>query len=248
MRKILTFFALCMVITGGAFAGGTCYTESVKDGQPDYTIYFDVDSYSIKDNACLQELKTKLNSIKLERCRNIVLVGRTDATGTYLYNDRLSQNRVDYVKSLFTNSTLIAGIVAGEPAGETSMVNLGVSSQKYRVVRVYVGYDDTCTVNSSLDVADANIQGIIAGFKANSWRDSEGGLNKARLLSDSVAGVVLGTAGGLITSSVVKKNQIESGFEDLNCTIGGQVVAGFGDEFTVGNNVDVTDDTDTESE
>ena len=48
------------------------------------------------------------------------------------------------------------------------------------------------------------------------------------------AGVVLGTAGALITSNIVKKNQVESGFEDIQCTISGQNVAGFGDEFTVG--------------
>ena len=54
------------------------------------------------------------------------------------------------------------------------------------------------------------------------------------MLSDSIAGVVLGTAGGLITSNVVKKNQVEDGFEDLQCTVGGQVVAGWGDEFRVG--------------
>ena len=58
--------------------------------------------------------------------------------------------------------------------------------------------------------------------------------NTARLASDSIAAVVLGTAGGLITSSVMKKNQVEDGFEDLKCVIGGQPVAGWGDEFRVG--------------
>ena len=66
------------------------------------------------------------------------------------------------------------------------------------------------------------------------WKDAEGNFNTARLASDTVAGVVLGTAGGLITSSVVKKNQVEDGFEDIKCTIGGQNVAGWGDQFRVG--------------
>ncbi len=79
------------------------------------------------------------------------------------------------------------------------------------------------------------LTGIEAGFgKANVWRNEEGKFNTARLASDSIAGVVLGTAGGLITSSVIKKNQIENGFEDIQCTIGGQVVADWGDEFRVG--------------
>ncbi|MBO4626035.1 MAG: hypothetical protein J5679_02025 [Alphaproteobacteria bacterium] len=66
------------------------------------------------------------------------------------------------------------------------------------------------------------------------WKTKEGDFNKSRLASDSIAGVVLGTAGGLITSKVVKKNQVKSGFEDVQCTIGGQKVADWSDEFTVG--------------
>ncbi|MBE6457917.1 MAG: hypothetical protein E7011_03890 [Alphaproteobacteria bacterium] len=73
-----------------------------------------------------------------------------------------------------------------------------------------------------------------AGLKVTVWKDAKGNFNTARLVSDSVAGVVLGTAGGLITSSVVKKNQVENGFEDLKCTVGGQIVADWGDQFRVG--------------
>ena len=73
-----------------------------------------------------------------------------------------------------------------------------------------------------------------AGLKVSVWKDDKGNFNTARLVSDSVAGVVLGTAGGLITSSVVKKNQVENGFEDLKCTVGGQIVADWGDQFRVG--------------
>ena len=71
-------------------------------------------------------------------------------------------------------------------------------------------------------------------FKANVWKNAEGNFNTARLASDSIAGVVLGTAGGLITSHLVKKGQVKSGFEDIQCTVGGQKVADWGDEFTVG--------------
>lgn len=66
------------------------------------------------------------------------------------------------------------------------------------------------------------------------WKDAEGNFNTARLASDTVAGVVLGTTGALVTSHVVKKNQVENGFEDIKCTIGGQNVAGWGDQFRVG--------------
>jgi hypothetical protein len=70
--------------------------------------------------------------------------------------------------------------------------------------------------------------------KVNVWRNAEGKFNTARLASDSIAGVVLGTAGGLITSHLVKKNQVKTGFEDIQCTVGGQKVADWGDEFMVG--------------
>lgn len=73
-----------------------------------------------------------------------------------------------------------------------------------------------------------------SGLDVSVWKDEEGNFNTARLVSDSIAGVVLGTAGGLITSSVVKKNQVKSGFEDIMCTIGGQPVGSYGDEIQVG--------------
>lgn len=85
-----------------------------------------------------------------------------------------------------------------------------------------------------ITTAQERLDGIQSGFKVSVWKDADGGFNTSRLVSDSVAGVVLGTAGGLIISSVVKKNQIKGGFEDIQCTVGGQVVAGWGDEFRVG--------------
>lgn len=71
-------------------------------------------------------------------------------------------------------------------------------------------------------------------FERSKWRDAEGKFNTARLASDSIAAVVLGTAGGLISSKVIKKKQVENGFEDIKCTIGSQEVADWGDEFQVG--------------
>ncbi len=82
--------------------------------------------------------------------------------------------------------------------------------------------------------AISELDEISSGLKLTVWRNKEGNFNTSRLLSDSIAGVVLGTAGGLITSNVVKKNQVENGFEDIQCSVGGQVVAGWGDEFRVG--------------
>lgn len=86
----------------------------------------------------------------------------------------------------------------------------------------------------SVDVAYNKISAFIASLDRTVWRDEDGNFNTARLASDSIAAVVLGTAGGIITSKLVKKSQIKKGFEDLNCSIGGQRVASYGDEFTVG--------------
>ncbi len=85
-------------------------------------------------------------------------------------------------------------------------------------------------IRSSYEV----LQDLIADFDVTVWRNEEGKFNTARLASDSIAGVVLGTAGGLISSNVIKKSQIKNGLEDIQCTVGGQVVGSFGDEFRVG--------------
>ena len=69
--------------------------------------------------------------------------------------------------------------------------------------------------------------------KTSMWKDKKGDFNTARLISDSVAGVILGTIGGVVTSNIIKKNQIKTGFENLKCTINGQDVANYGDEFNV---------------
>ena len=76
------------------------------------------------------------------------------------------------------------------------------------------------------------LDGLLAGLSV--WKNAEGKFNTSRLLSDSVAAVVLGTTSGVITSTLVKKNQIKKGFESLRCMVGGQPVADYGDEFVVG--------------
>lgn len=83
--------------------------------------------------------------------------------------------------------------------------------------------------------AHGQLEKIASGFgEASKWKTAEGNFNTARLMTDLSAGVVLGTVGGVVTSVLVKKKQVEEGFEDLKCTIGGQVVGNWGDEFRVG--------------
>lgn len=72
--------------------------------------------------------------------------------------------------------------------------------------------------------------------EASVWKTAEGKFNTTRLATDLTAGVVLGTVGGVVTGVVIKKNQVKKGFEALHCTVGGQKVADWGDEFSVGLN------------
>lgn len=66
------------------------------------------------------------------------------------------------------------------------------------------------------------------------WKNADGSFNGVRLASDLTAGVVLGTVGGVVSGVLIKKAQIEKGFDALNCSVGGQKIADWGDEFTVG--------------
>ena len=66
------------------------------------------------------------------------------------------------------------------------------------------------------------------------WKNADGSFNAVRLASDLTSGVVLGTVGGVVSGILIKKSQVEKGFDALNCTVGGQKIADWGDEFTVG--------------
>lgn len=93
---------------------------------------------------------------------------------------------------------------------------------------------DAAAAVAEIEQLGKELNDISATFDRSKWRDADGNFNTARLASDSVAAVVLGTAGGLISSKVIKKKQVENGFEDIKCTIGSQEVANWGDEFQVG--------------
>ncbi len=73
-----------------------------------------------------------------------------------------------------------------------------------------------------------------AKMNVSVWKNADGKFNTSRLASDLTAGVVLGTVGGIVSANVIKKKQVEKGFDALNCSVGGQKVADWGDEFTVG--------------
>ena len=85
----------------------------------------------------------------------------------------------------------------------------------------------------SISILAGRLAKVEGQFGLSKWRTADGEFNKARLASDLTAGVVLGTTGALVTSSVVKKKQVKEGFEALECTIGGQHVGDWGDKFHI---------------
>ncbi len=100
------------------------------------------------------------------------------------------------------------------------------------------GADATSTMaatDTTASISDlAGRLALVEGqFGLSKWRTAEGKFNTARLASDLTAGVVLGTTGALVTSSVVKKKQVKDGFESLECTVGGQHVGDWGDVFRI---------------
>ncbi len=98
-------------------------------------------------------------------------------------------------------------------------------------VPVHVGVDPVALGNATktLDRFAASAKG-----EASGWKTADGKFNTTRLASDLSAGVVLGTVGGVVSGVVIKKKQVEKGFDALHCTVGGQKIADWGDEFSVG--------------
>lgn len=106
---------------------------------------------------------------------------------------------------------------------------------------INVNYNDTelrtQQKTTEIGLIASELKRMNGEFDRSHWKTASGNFNGARLASDSIAGVVLGTAGGLITSNIIKKNQISGGFEDLQCVIGGQIIADYNDEFTINMNL-----------
>ena len=94
---------------------------------------------------------------------------------------------------------------------------------------------DDAANNDAESISDLakTLDEIEDAYGLSKWRTVDGKFNYARLASDATAAVVLGTTGALVTSSVVKKKQVEAGFESLECTVGGQHVGDWGDVFRI---------------
>ena len=239
------------------FCEGECSNVCFEkyDGPKDtasYRIYFKYESTNKPNSGCDENIwQENIKNIYTENATQdidrIIIVG-----GASCENSTVVRGHVDFVHDLLQSVAPVGEIskltdcpdnksknpdcsqyVSGSATASALGYQFDTKTEgcKYRVVFVHVTFK-----NNELK---RRIAGIIntrdmMADNASKWKTAEGNFNGARLASDSIAGVVLGTAGGLITSSVVKKHQVSSGMENVMCTIGGQSVATYGDEFTVG--------------
>lgn len=79
-----------------------------------------------------------------------------------------------------------------------------------------------------MDIEDAHTDD-----KVSAWKNADGKFNTSRLLSDSIAGIALGTVGGLVVNKVVKDKHVETGFEEIGCAIDDERIADFDDVFVI---------------
>ena len=147
--------------------------------------------------------------------KRVVLLGGASGSGKTPYNTNLAKQRINTVKQLFDANTDIK--LEWNGSDINTIANLD-NEPKDRVVYVlFIDIDQQIKIDLT---ALEKVYALLIGFglfdaERSVWKNAQGEFNTARLASDSIAGVVLGTAGGLITSSVVKKNQIQEGFEDI---------------------------------
>ncbi|MFQ6777917.1 MAG: hypothetical protein ACLRFI_01300 [Alphaproteobacteria bacterium] len=217
--------------------------STFKQEQSVATVYFPNDISELSDDVS-EKISSFLKQFSKTDIERIIVLGGASCAGTDEHNKELAKERTQAVKDNILQIYNDISVDDYSMAAADDFYKNDCDEQKaaqYRMVRIYVVMKHVDVVSSSDDENSAvmlvlHIQNIINEFagERSVWKDAEGNFNTARLVSDSVAGVVLGTAGAVITSKIVKKNQIEQGFEDLKCVVGGQEVAGWGDEFNVG--------------
>lgn len=257
MKKLLYLIVSVFMLSCPAWGAPPTTACYKYEGNGLFYVYFDNDSFNfptVDSKDCEIEIKAKLTEILKNldtRGSAITLTGRASQSGNEKYNKELSEKRLNTVKGLLVDSLNIEGssikekYVSGE--GNASSVE---KAEDRHVLITFAGITTLVDGGGNGDgngdggaVADnKNITNVynqlmalgIFGEKRDVWTDKEGTFNEARLLSDSLAGVALGTAGGLISSHVIKKSQVKKGFEDIQCVIADKPVANWGDTFGVG--------------
>ncbi len=215
---------------------GTGYCRA-KSGTPTFT--------------CPATQLTWVANLKISCGTNTEIQSKIEMIETYCRGTGVSETAFnEYIAQLMDLSAKLCGGASDEQKmcdkisdahmiGDTCTCNdknkeLNRTTQRCEESAAAIAEREQAASKARITSITGKLNSLKAGLSTSVWKNKEGNFNTSRLVSDSVAGVVLGTAGGLITSNVIKKNQIKGGFEDINCTVRGQVVAGYGDDFQVG--------------
>ena len=223
--------------------GVPCYTYGENDKIIVLRVYHEIDVSKVEeDPECAPLVKNVVGrfSKRIKDNSLIFLTASASFSGPQQYNTYvLNQGRINEMYNLLKNSFTSDSL----PKDVTTIsFNLGQivfegEDFNYRYSEAIMFKNtipDELYNKAKTALAYYKMKSLLKGLKTSVWKDKDGNFNKHRLLSDSIAGVVLGTAGGLITSTVMKKVQVKNGYEDIQCTINGQSVASYGDEFSVG--------------
>lgn len=220
MKRFL-FALMGIIISLPSWAGGCSCV--VLSNPSRLVVTFDVNSYEMCD--CAED---SIDSF-LGNCTDVVLVGSADAQGNTDYNTDLSNKRLQAVKDVLPDECKSFDFIMGEAAASFYGMVDSPDFRSVTIIPVNSAELELYKLQTQLLTATQDMWGNVSV-----WKNAEGKFNTARLASDSIAGVVLGTVGGVVTSTVVKKNQVKNGFEDIKCVIGGQMVASWGDQINVG--------------
>ena len=179
-----------------------------------------------------EELKKEINALKKDLANKVTMEEVVVEITNRLENADLNNNQRKQVIELIEIYT--AKLSDGQRQQVEIMIQQKIGNKFDELDATIKLQDEQRASQDRVNSAMSVLNAFAAGQDASVWRNADGKFNTARLASDATAGVILGTAGGLISNKVIKKNQIKKGFEGIGCYVGGQVVADYGDEFTVG--------------
>lgn len=223
--------------TGGKVPGKTstnctyafrvkCTNGTEVTGLTGYPIVVDYNQTSLKS----VQAKYGLSDDEIKQCVNNKALDNSNT----LYVKMWNVDNNDFANKLKTDAALNKQILnfCASHGGYTGEDNGGNADPViYNHDGAVVGPDDT-KIKNAQDVLSAFT--ARAKREASGWKTEDGKFNTMRLASDLSAGVVLGTVGGVVSGVVIKKKQVEKGFDALHCTVGGQTIADWGDTFSVG--------------
>jgi hypothetical protein len=252
MKKLLYLIVSVFMLSCPAWGENQeCFKWIDNDIKTHFLVLFETSKATVSE-ACKSEIKEELQErfvgVDMNKV-SISIKGKASKSGGVTENNMSNaEGRRDFAKVLVTElgyESYIRDTDATIDSDDTKSDNDNDQDSRSALI-VFAGITtlvdgggngDGGTVADNENITNVYNQLMALGIfseKRDVWIDKEGTFNEARLLSDSLAGVALGTAGGLISSHVIKKSQVKKGFEDIQCVIADKPVANWGDTFGVG--------------